>query len=183
MEQIKQILKNKKIYLRDFIAIIVIFFLSLFVEQVLLQWNSFKNEKYEQTFQVSEVQKAENKYGETTYDFLFDGRYVSSIYLIYQSKTDISSRIEVTFYDGYGQKEVMELEDTASFLLGKSAVWVDQKVDSLKLTVENKDADKLNSIIFVNHTVFSWAKFLLVFSVLLLSYLFVSHCNLNNQQF
>ena len=36
MEQIKQILKNKKIYLRDFIAIIVIFFLSLFVEQVLL---------------------------------------------------------------------------------------------------------------------------------------------------
>ena len=33
MEQIKQILKNKKIYLRDFIAIIVIFFLSLFVEQ------------------------------------------------------------------------------------------------------------------------------------------------------
>ena len=27
MEQIKQILKNKKIYLRDFIAIIVIFFL------------------------------------------------------------------------------------------------------------------------------------------------------------
>ena len=31
----------------DFIAIIVIFFLSLFVEQVLLQWNSFKNEKYE----------------------------------------------------------------------------------------------------------------------------------------
>ncbi len=70
----------------------------------------------------------------------------------------------------------MELEDTASFLLGKSAVWVDQKVDSLKLTVENKDADKLNSIIFVNHTVFSWAKFLLVFSVLLLSYLFVSHC-------
>lgn len=61
MEQIKQILKNKKIYLRDFIAIIVIFFLSLFVEQVLLQWNSFKNEKYEQTFQVSEVQKAENK--------------------------------------------------------------------------------------------------------------------------
>ena len=176
MEQIKQILKNKKIYLRDFIAIIVIFFLSLFVEQVLLQWNSFKNEKYEQTFQVSEVQKAENKDGETTYDFLFDGRYVSSIYLIYQSKTDISSRMEVTFYDGYGQKEVMELEDTASFLLGKSAVWVDQKVDSLKLTVENKDADKLNSIIFVNHTVFSWAKFLLVFSVLLLSYLFVSHC-------
>ena len=166
MEQIKQILKNKKIYLRDFIAIIVIFFLSLFVEQVLLQWNSFKNEKYEQTFQVSEVQKAENKDGETTYDFLFDGRYVSSIY----------SRMEVTFYDGYGQKEVMELEDTASFLLGKSAVWVDQKVDSLKLTVENKDADKLNSIIFVNHTVFSWAKFLLVFSVLLLSYLFVSHC-------
>lgn len=176
MEQIKQILKNKKIYLRDFIAIIVIFFLSLFVEQVLLQWNSFKNEKYEQTFQVSEVQKAENKDGETTYDFLFDGRYVSSIYLIYQSKTDISSRMKVTFYDGYGQKEVMELEDTASFLLGKSAVWVDQKVDSLKLTVENKDADKLNSIIFVNHTVFSWAKFLLVFSVLLLSYLFVSHC-------
>ena len=111
MEQIKQILKNKKIYLRDFIAIIVIFFLSLFVEQVLLQWNSFKNEKYEQTFQVSEVQKAENKDGETTYDFLFDGRYVSSIYLIYQSKTDISSRMEVTFYDGYGQKEVMELED------------------------------------------------------------------------
>jgi hypothetical protein len=99
MEQIKQILKNKKIYLRDFIAIIVIFFLSLFVEQVLLQWNSFKNEKYEQTFQVSEVQKAENKDGETTYDFLFDGRYVSSIYLIYQSKTDISSRMEVTFYD------------------------------------------------------------------------------------
>lgn len=138
MEQIKQILKNKKIYLRDFIAIIVIFFLSLFVEQVLLQWNSFKNEKYEQTFQVSEVQKAENKDGETTYDFLFDGRYVSSIYLIYQSKTDISSRMKVTFYDGYGQKEVMELEDTASFLLGKSAVWVDQKVDSLKLTVENK---------------------------------------------
>lgn len=69
MEQIKQILKNKKIYLRDFIAIIVIFFLSLFVEQVLLQWNSFKNEKYEQTFQVSEVQKAENKDGETTYVF------------------------------------------------------------------------------------------------------------------
>ena len=88
MEQIKQILKNKKIYLRDFIAIIVIFFLSLFVEQVLLQWNSFKNEKYEQTFQVSEVQKAENKDGETTYDILFDGRYVSSIYLIYQSKTE-----------------------------------------------------------------------------------------------
>ena len=52
MEQIKQILKNKKIYLRDFIAIIVIFFLSLFVEQVLLQWNSFKNEKYEQTFLI-----------------------------------------------------------------------------------------------------------------------------------
>ena len=59
MEQIKQILKNKKIYLRDFIAIIVIFYLSLFVEQVLLQCNSFKNEKYEQTFQVSVVQKAE----------------------------------------------------------------------------------------------------------------------------
>ena len=46
MEQIKQILKNKKIYLRDFIAIIVIFFLSLFVEQVLLQWNSFKKDVY-----------------------------------------------------------------------------------------------------------------------------------------
>ena len=83
MEQIKQILKNKKIYLRDFIAIIVIFFLSLFVEQVLLQWNSFKNEKYEQTFQVSEVQKAENKDGETTYDFLFDG---SELYLFDLSK-------------------------------------------------------------------------------------------------
>ena len=33
-----------------------------------------------------------------------------------------------TFYDGYGQKEVMELEDTASFLLGKSAVWVVRKL-------------------------------------------------------
>ena len=53
MEQIKQILKNKKIYLRDFIAIIVIFFLSLFVEQVLLQWNSFKNENMSRLFQVS----------------------------------------------------------------------------------------------------------------------------------
>lgn len=171
----KQILKNKKICIRDFIAVIVIIFLSLFAEQILLQWNLFKNEKYEQTFQISEAQNTESKDGETTYYFSFDGRYVSSIYLIYQSKTDISSRMEVTFYDGYGQKEVVELEDTASFLLGKSAVWVDQKVDSLKLTVENKDADKLNSIIFVNHTVFSWAKFLLVFSVLLLSYLFVSH--------
>lgn len=50
MEQIKQILKNKKIYLRDFIAIIVIFFLSLFVEQVLLQWNSFKNENMSRLF-------------------------------------------------------------------------------------------------------------------------------------
>lgn len=140
-----------------------------------MQWNLFKNEKYEQTFQISEAQNTESKDGETTYYFSFDGKYVSSIYLTYQSRTDIKSNIEVTFYDGYGQKEIMELEDTASFLLGKSAVLVNQKVDSLKLTVENKDAHKLNSVIFVNHTVFSWAKFLLVFSVLLLSYLFVSH--------
>ena len=62
------------------------------------------------------------------------------------------------------KKEVMELEDTASFLLGKSAVWVDQKVDSLKLTVENKDADKLNSIIFVNpHGIFPGQSFCLYF--------------------
>ena len=160
----KQILKNKKICIRDFIAVIVIIFLSLFAEQVLLQWNLFKNEKYEQTFQISEAQNTESKDGETTYYFSFDGKYVSSIYLTYQSRTDIKSNIEVTFYDGYGQKEIMELEDTASFLLGKSAVLVNQKVDSLKLTVENKDAHKLNSVIFVNHTVFSWAKFLLVFS-------------------
>lgn len=50
MEQIKQILKNKKIYLRDFIAIIVIFFLSLFVEQVLLQWNRLKTKNMSRLF-------------------------------------------------------------------------------------------------------------------------------------
>lgn len=171
----KQIAQNKKTYLRDLIAILVIVLISFFTEHVLLQWNAFKNGDYEKTYLMEEADEIENKWGKRTYQFHLDGQYVSSVYLNFQSEKNIESEIQVVFYDGYGNEEIKELTDTASGLLGRSAIPVNAKVKEFQIKMPYVEADSCESIQFVNHTVFHMARFLFFVFLLLLGYLFCSH--------
>ncbi len=43
--------------------------MSLLAEHILLQWNSFKSEKFEQTYSLDRADEITNKWGQRTYSF------------------------------------------------------------------------------------------------------------------
>lgn len=175
MKKIKQILQNQKKYLRDLFVILGIIMFAFLAEHILLQWNSFKNEKFEQTYSLERADEITNKWGQRTYSFNLDGRYISSAYLNFQSDTDIESEISIIYFDGYGNKEEKELTDTASHLLGKSAIPVNSRVQQFNIKISYEDAEVCDSVQFVNQIVFHWARFLLLVFGLSLGYMFVFH--------
>ena len=63
MKKIKQILQNQKKYLRDLFVILGIIMLAFLAEHILLQWNSFKSEKFEQTYSLDRADEITNKWG------------------------------------------------------------------------------------------------------------------------
>lgn len=175
MKKIKQILQNQKKYLRDLFVILGIIMLAFLAEHILLQWNSFKSEKFEQTYSLDRADEITNKWGQRTYSFNLDGRYISSAYLNFQSDTDIESEVSIIYFDGYGNKEEKELTDTASHLLGKSAIPVNARVQQFSIKISYADAEVCDSVQFVNQIVFHWARFLLLVFGLSLGYMFVFH--------
>ena len=90
MKKIKQILQNQKKYLRDLFVILGIIMLAFLAEHILLQWNSFKSEKFEQTYSLDRADEITNKWGQRTYSFNLDGRYISSAYLNFQKSLTCS---------------------------------------------------------------------------------------------
>ena len=72
MKKIKQILQNQKKYLRDLFVILGIIMFAFLAEHILLQWNSFKSEKFEQTYSLDRADEITNKWGQRTYSFNLD---------------------------------------------------------------------------------------------------------------
>lgn len=173
----KQPAMDVKKVLRDVAVIAAILGISLFVEGVVFQWNALGSKAYEETVEFDNTNGMNNKLWKKIYEFELDGRYVSSIYLNYESDTDIESTIDITYNNGYQKEEEKEVKDTASALLGRSAVAVNARATKIQITVRAKDAEKLTTLQIVNHPLFKVPRFLLLFSMLLLGYLFVSHRN------
>lgn len=166
--------QNKKRYGKDLLAVVVIVLISLLTECVILQWNSFRNERYDRTYSLNEADEITNKWGTTTYRFELDGDYVSSVYLNYSSETDIQTEGNMVLYNGYGKEEEREFTDTAAFALGKSAIAVNGNVKEFSVEISYADAQKCYAIQFVNHTVFRMPRFLLILFVLLGAYVCIS---------
>ena len=166
---------DRKQCIRDLAVIAVIFAVSFFMESVVFQWNSFGSKAYEKTVTLEEADNIKTQFGRKVYEYSLDGSYLGSIYLNYESEKEIKTVIDLTYQNSYQQEEETRIKDTASFLLGKSAVAVDKRATKVCITVKDEDKDHITSIQFVNHPVFQMPRFLLMFFLLTLAYLFIAH--------
>lgn len=164
---------RKKI-IKDIIAIVIIAILALFFEFIVFQWQACVNPKYVQTLNLEDA-KVKTVNGETTYSFEMENRYVRYIYLYFSSEDNISFEISGMSIDGYGQDEKYEITDTGSAILGRSAISLEKRVNSIEISMNDDSVNQLDSVEISNKFVFFPSRFLLVFAGLLIGYLLLVH--------
>jgi uncharacterized membrane protein len=166
---------NKKIWIRDLVAFVCILAAAVGLEYTVFQWDSFTHEHYDETFTLAEADACTVNGDDTTYSFQLDEKFVRYIYVYFEGEEDLVTSIHAVVTNGYGSSEEVDVQDSASVQLGKSAISLGQTVQSMDITVATERAGDITQIIIANKYVFWNARFLLVFAGLLYVYLFLVH--------
>jgi uncharacterized membrane protein len=166
---------NKKIWIRDLAAVVCILIAATGVEYTVFQWDSFTHEHYHEVLELTNADACTVNGDNTTYSFRLDGKFVRYVYVYFEGDENLVTSIHAVVTNGYGNSEEAEVQDSASALLGKSAIALGQTVQSLDITVATEQAGNITQIIIANKYVFWKARFLLIFAGLLYAYLFLAH--------
>ena len=162
--------RNKRSILRDVIAVFAVFVISLGMEYVVFQWDSFTREHYHEVMTLEDSRIVKSDKDVTTYAYEINGRYVRYLYIYFEGKSDIEFEIEGEAIDKYDQPQTVSTIDTGSILLGRTAIGLGQNLKTLRIQIPSDRIGDINEIIIANKYVFFNARFLLVFVGLLCTY-------------